>query len=604
MAQRLSDNKLAILQTGIKSNEDYWYITKQECRFSNLCYIGEVLSRWNPNGKENYESFFDRLKVTPEFSPYIGTTAHRATINLTSYGLKRNAAGYAPKDLTPVFWKIREITNGDYRDTSLYQNIIDDQIEKIIIKTKTICLYPMMFTFKVLLTLGDVTGEYSISKEEFKIFVATAARWSDFFECASSIIRFRNDADYRNKARQSEGRKVANDTRLNLVVENHSMLKVDGNTMYIPKDCIDAVRIKIARYELTNPTEIDVDAANSRLAACTVFKPKQIIFFGAPGVGKSHYLKTLYPDEKDVVRVTFHPETDYSSFVGCYKPIMNEERPGEISYSFQPQAFTDAYTMAWESYVGKTEPRDIYLFIEEINRGNCAQIFGDIFQLLDRNEAGLSEYSVRPDKDLESYLCERFKGCADELDSIADGLGNGTILCLPPNLNILATMNTSDQSLFPIDSAFKRRWDWVYMPIDVSPVNEKGEAVVRRVVNGKYCYDWGQFLAEVNSRIFKITESEDKQLGFWFVKPKDGSGDIPVNDFVAKVVFYLWNDIYKDYGEDPESIFYFSGDGNPDSKDKNQHTFKDFAPKFMVVDYRIVDAFFRNLGVEQKLLES
>ena len=142
------------------------------------------------------------------------------------------------------------------------------------------------------------------------------------------------------------------------------------------------------------------------------------------------------------------------------------------------------------------------------------------------------------------------------------------------------------------------------MPIDVSPVNEKGEAVVRRVVNGKYCYEWGQFLAEVNSRIFKITESEDKQLGFWFVKPKDGSGDIPVNDFVAKVVFYLWNDIYKDYGEDPESIFYFSGDGNPDSKDKNQHTFKDFAPKFMAVDYRIVDAFFRNLGVEQKLLES
>lgn len=593
---RLSDKKLQILQQGVKSNNDYWYVTKQECSFSNLCYIAEILSRWGSNVHENYEDFFNRTKSTPEFYKYIGKTAHRATINLTIYGLKRKANGYFPTDLTPVFWKIRAITKGKYCDTTLYQNIIDDQLEKIFVTTSSIAIYPMMFTFKIILTLGDITGDYSITKDEFKTFVSTAHKWNEFFMSVESILRYRNDSDYRLSIAQSQGKKQADDTRFNLVIANHSLIKVKDNTIFIPKECVNDVRLKLAKYELSNPTEIDVDDAVNRLESNTLFSPKQIIFFGAPGVGKSHYLKSLYSREDDMFRVTFHPDSDYSSFVGCYKPFMADEKSSEISYGFQPQAFTDAYVSAWASFVGKTERRDIFLFIEEINRGNCAQIFGDIFQLLDRDDMGMSDYTIRPDKDLEAHLKTAFSDIKDKLNGIVPGIGDGSKLCLPPNFNILATMNTSDQSLFPIDSAFKRRWDWVYMPIVTEP--KSGDTVIKRnIVTDNYSYDWGEFLEKVNARILTTTQSEDKQLGFWFVKPKSHNASISANDFVSKVIFFLWNDIYKDFGEDSTSIFNFADDGNPAGNSKKRHSFRDFTKSFNMVDNALVEAFLRNLNV-------
>ena len=330
-------------------------------------------------------------------------------------------------------------------------------------------------------------------------------------------------------------------------------------------------------------------------------QPLQQIFFGAPGVGKSHHLKSVYKNESDVVRITFHPETDYSSFVGCYKPQTESNDEGsEIVYRFQGQAFTEAYIEAWSRYLNDVPRKDVFLVIEEINRGNCAQIFGDIFQLLDRNDTGFSDYSVRADKDLSQHLEKIFHDKGDEfvkrLNEVKTGLGNGTYLILPPNLHILATMNTSDQSLFPIDSAFKRRWEWVYMPIETEPVKD-GEIITRKIEVNKNRYDWGTFLKEVNNRIFEITQSEDKQLGFWFVKPKNGNDIISANDFVSKVIFYLWNDIYKDYGEDATSIFNFSKDGNPESKDRERHSFKQFTPHFKEVDISLVESFLRNLGL-------
>ena len=323
--------------------------------------------------------------------------------------------------------------------------------------------------------------------------------------------------------------------------------------------------------------------------------PLQQIFFGAPGVGKSHHLKSVYRNEDDVIRITFHPETDYSSFVGCYKP---QSEGNEIVYKFQGQAFAEAYVKAWRRLVGSDENKDIFLVIEEINRGNCAQIFGDIFQLLDRNDQGYSDYSVIPDKDLQSYLSEQFAEIKDELTQINKGIADGSSMVLPPNLHILATMNTSDQSLFPIDSAFKRRWDWVYMPIETKPIDKDGNVVLRNIEASSNTYDWGEFIDKVNSRIFQTTESEDKQLGFWFIKPKSGNTTISVNDFVSKVIFFLWNDIYKDYGDDASSIFNFALDGNPDSKDKQRHSFKDFTPGFMKINESLVNAFIKNLDVK------
>ena len=277
----------------------------------------------------------------------------------------------------------------------------------------------------------------------------------------------------------------------------------------------------------------------------------QQIYYGAPGTGKSHEVKRqtgewLNEDEDqdlpNVFRTTFHPDTDYAAFVGCYKPTMRKTGKKhqvdgkdvddeEIIYEYVPQVFADAYVYAYNNPSTPT-----YLVIEEINRGNCAQIFGDLFQLLDRKN-GKSEYKIKADKDLAKYLCEAKDKDGQDVLMDKDGIKDGK-LCLPANLHILATMNTSDQSLFPMDSAFKRRWDWEYIPIKYSNSNW-------RIDIAGYKYSWVDFQAEINNRIFSATESEDKQLGDFFVKADDNN-IISSKLLLNKVIFYLWNDVCKD----------------------------------------------------------
>lgn len=351
----------------------------------------------------------------------------------------------------------------------------------------------------------------------------------------------------------------------------------------------------------------------------------QLIYYGAPGTGKSYTIdKTT--NEKNSVRTTFHPDSDYASFVGAYKPTMelidvafttsdgkvkfakpdkNEDgrlHPGterKIVYKYVPQAFLKAYVEAWKRYsTGEANP--YYLVIEEINRGNCAQIFGDLFQLLDRNNMGCSSYAISADEDIAQFLRDDVKGFAlkktedgegltqqqrdviasfklekdsGEVEEIGFDILNGTKLLLPPNLRIWATMNTSDQSLFPIDSAFKRRWNWEYMPIEY---DKKDWAFV---IGGKR-YSWGEFLKVINPKIFKLTMSEDKQMGYFFAKPdKKSKEDLKENDtisekvFVNKVLFYLWTDVFKDYDLTEEPFVY-----EKDDKLKTSFRFTDFFP--------------------------
>ena len=386
----------------------------------------------------------------------------------------------------------------------------------------------------------------------------------------------------------------------------------------------------------------------------------QTIYFGSPGTGKSHKINnTVLASVSDnyIFRTTFHPDTDYASFVGCYKPttmsnkttahtiigyealveklreylkrsyvdpktqksyknvnkacvvfgfdhydsiisMLNEdndehsiksliseaygkdnttydtplragmtaketmleniEQSSRITYDFAPQTFTNAYVKAW-----KDTTKPVYLVIEEINRGNCAQIFGDLFQLLDRDDNGVSEYPIKADADLTKYLQE-------ELGTDHEGISDGKIK-LPANLYILATMNTSDQSLFPMDSAFKRRWEWKYVPTSVIgdkkktlQVESKEETVLlnreqekKALRLGMYEYDWSVFLEKINKCITDATHSDDKQLGFWFVKTPKDSNLINIDTFVSKVIFYLWTDVFKDFGAKATNPFAF-----------------------------------------------
>ncbi|MBQ9651789.1 MAG: AAA family ATPase [Prevotella sp.] len=267
---------------------------------------------------------------------------------------------------------------------------------------------------------------------------------------------------------------------------------------------------------------------------------EQKIFFGTPGSGKSWTIKETYEkDETKVVRTTFHPDTDYAQFVGCYKPkTYGDGDEKKISYEFTPQAFTEAYVKAWSDL-----ENPYYLIIEEINRGNCAQIFGDLFQLLDRNKDGYSEYPIKADHDLREYLELHLP---EDNEGIKDGK-----LCLPPNLSIIASMNTSDQSLFPMDSAFKRRWSWEYVPIDY---NNKVSALFKINIDG-VPEDWHEFLKTVNEKIKKVTSSEDKQMGNFFIKQS-----VDEKEFCDKVMFYLWSEVGKDNYQTSDAIFkYYAG---------------------------------------------
>ena len=331
----------------------------------------------------------------------------------------------------------------------------------------------------------------------------------------------------------------------------------------------------------------------------------QQIFYGAPGTGKSHTIKEE-TKESDVIRTTFHPDTDYSTFVGAYKPttallpICDELgqpmkigattlHKEQIVYEFVAQSFLQAYVNAWKKF-DKDDKQ--YLVIEEINRGNCAQIFGDLFQLLDRNDYGFSDYPIKADADMKRQLQKAFAGLLiaqkDKINAMYEGKDivsqvlNGDILLLPNNLYIWATMNTSDQSLFPIDSAFKRRWDWTYMPIS----NAEKDWIIE--VDGNN-YDWWLFLEKINEKIGSTTNSEDKKLGYFFCKAQDGV--ISAKTFVGKVIFYLWNDVFKDY-EFGDAIFN-DEDGSKLSFDK---FYTSEGKNSKVVEEKVA-LFFKNLGL-------
>lgn len=331
----------------------------------------------------------------------------------------------------------------------------------------------------------------------------------------------------------------------------------------------------------------------------------QQIFYGAPGTGKSHTIKEE-TKESDVIRTTFHPDTDYSTFVGAYKPttallpICDELgqpmkigattlHKEQIVYEFVAQSFLQVYVNAWKKF-DKDDKQ--YLVIEEINRGNCAQIFGDLFQLLDRNDYGFSDYPIKADADMKRQLQKAFAGLAiaqkDKINAMYEGKDivsqvlNGDILLLPNNLYIWATMNTSDQSLFPIDSAFKRRWDWTYMPIS----NAEKDWIIE--VDGSK-YDWWQFLEKINEKIGSTTNFEDKKLGYFFCKAQDGV--ISAKTFVGKVIFYLWNDVFKDY-EFGDAIFN-DEDGSKLSFDK---FYTSEGKNSKVVEEKVA-LFFKNLGL-------
>ena len=509
-------------------NDECWYITKHNLDFKQLCFSAQIAEEYqNSDQTLNFEQFYNSRA-----NNYGVTPNHRATNNCYYVGLLLNRGGYKDAVPTEFYFQLKNSVHGDFNALDVKNELVVSQLEKVFLTNPTdrefdglrkdLKIHPAFFLAKVLLSIGEITGKYFISLEEFYVFIGTATEYKNHYIVTQMIIENRK---YNFKLDKT---KFTNN-RVHLLLDNLPyFIKRDGG-ISLDEPFINTLREKLVFYE--NSTESKLfseeqltNKINLQNLYPQIFKEQNSlainkIFYGAPGTGKSHKVKSLVNcKDSRMQRVTFHPEFDYATFVGGYKPTMaNEDGKEVIKYKFVPQAFTNTYVKAWND-----PEQDYYLVIEEINRGNCAEIFGDIFQLLDRG----SDYDITPSLELETYL-------KSELMDKNKGLENGK-LKLPKNLTIYATMNTSDQSLYPMDSAFKRRWDWEYIPICYEAVNDEGEPnpsynYIIDLGNGT-SFRWNEFISKINLNHIQQNPvlGMDKCIGNYFVIPKNGETTIDV----------------------------------------------------------------------------
>ena len=590
---RTIEQKLASLNA-----TSVWYFAKQDTNFDNafkaVQIVEELGKQWEDGGTTAWS--------TRAASKGLDSN-HRILSVAQLLGLltKNNPFGksqYKSETPTPVYRAISRYAIGSPE----YNALKTEQLLKLRMNAITDTrpesadynIAPVLFTYEVFWRL-KAKGVTEVSLGDFYTYVMTCKTHEEIDECVEHLL----------DPNRKETPYVANykgDSRVVTLIQNNlNLIQFTATTVSIKPEFVDYfgyffngaytsfvnmmkfVVSDVQMYQtiLTNPiglavnfldTSAKIDIGVKRINLENKKSDShslQQVYYGAPGTGKSHIVKKQTEGES-VVRTTFHPDSDYTTFVGCYKPTTKEIEMRDVTgkviiehgqpvtenriiYQFVDQAFLQAYIKAWKFYAEAEEgvtPKKQFLIIEEINRGNCAQIFGDLFQLLDRNDSGFSEYFIHADKDMQKHLSNAFKGCflkdshkdtinslyPKEEDVVAKVL-SGEILLLPNNLYIWATMNTSDQSLFPIDSAFKRRWDWEYEPIKYKNIDW-----VIDIEGSKYL--WTSFQREINKRIFDATNSEDKMLGDYFVNPADGV--ITEKILLNKILFYLWNDVCKD----------------------------------------------------------
>ena len=293
--------------------------------------------------------------------------------------------------------------------------------------------------------------------------------------------------------------------------------------------------------------------------------PRNRILFGAPGTGKSftqnHEKDDLLTDGVEYERVTFHPDYSYANFVGTYKPVPCKDSDGKdaITYSYVPGPFMRTYVKALQN--SRTDaPKPFLLVIEEINRANVAAVFGDVFQLLDRGDDEVSEYPIQASEDIKKYLAEELGGNPDDYAEIR----------IPDNMFIWATMNSADQGVFPMDTAFKRRWDFTYLGIDDSEAGIVGKKVVLGQGDYRRVVEWNALRKAINNELLTYKVNEDKLMGPYFISKKnlpEGEMIDPAvftRIFKNKVIMYLFDDAAKQ-----KRITLFGG---CDEKAKNQYS--------------------------------
>lgn len=355
---------------------------------------------------------------------------------------------------------------------------------------------------------------------------------------------------------------------------NHQMYEalkyMDSLRLSMLENPMNNVNDVLEKLGLKKPDYSTDSIATNHQPLATPFIPAQTIYYGVPGCGKSNKIRDLLKNvpEKNKIRVVFHPEYTNAEFIGQILPKVN----GHITYEFNPGPFAQIIKRA---YLNPNE--HFYLVIEEINRGNAAAIFGDTFQLLDRLKAGetdslgndpsvsnvntftegWSQYFVQND-DINAYIRKATKKDDGSYEDRNDGepiteieiknirFSKDTAIRLPPNLSILATMNTSDQNVFTLDNAFQRRFDMelVRNEFDLAQpaVNAQYEAEIDDT-GIKWGQFWGWINAKITATLKGLSSTEDKRLGVWFVSNVGGIIDDKI--FAEKVLKFLWDDVFK-----------------------------------------------------------
>lgn len=311
---RISDIKKVEIASA--DNMDYvWYITKQNQSFADLCYMSHILEDWNNNEFENYESFFNRNKIKQEYGSLSENTPHRATINCVPAGLLTINDPYDSDHLTPLYYSIKERCNANFVNTQSYQDLINNQLQSFVLRVNNNNMNPLLFLLKILLQVGDATGEYKITINEFKLFVATTSLWKDYFKVTDSILRYREDSVYKNECDNARTQSVQ-DVRIQKFLANHEFIETEGKELVLQDQFVMRARKLVANFEINGTTTErsgltyyvngkDATLNKDVVSYLSAIRTKPFLLLaGISGTGKSRIVKEMAyascPDESDL----------------------------------------------------------------------------------------------------------------------------------------------------------------------------------------------------------------------------------------------------------------------------------------------------------------
>ena len=492
----LTNNKLSKLQA-LQTQGGFWYITKQNLVFRDLCFMAKILEAWNDRVGESYESFFNNHKTLEEYGSFPALAAHRATKNCDYIGLTRTPVNgkYSAKNLSQFYFSLKKLCKGNFDNLIKYSTIINKQLERMYIDSDTTNQYtvsfkisPIMFLFKILLLIGDVTKNYCITTSEFKLFVATAQEWNDYFEVVESIIRYRADRAYQLQCDANKS-KVA-DVRYNILAQNHSQLDVTESKIAIKTEEIRAIRKKVAEYELKDhinsvedmysadivssflpSSPASLSAFHLSLLAALRTKPF-VLLAGISGTGKSRIVRKLaqacweiesnernaqVPENFCMVQVkpNWH---DSSELIGYVSRI-----GGESEYIAGD--FLRFVVKAWEN---PDVPH--FLCLDEMNLAPVEQYFAEYLSIVESRR-------LHPDGKIHTDPIVK-KVAETWYHTLVNSLTDNELLCtqfltegiaLPPNLLVVGTVNMDETTY-----TFSRKVLDRAMVIEMNEVNLSG----------------------------------------------------------------------------------------------------------------------------------